>query len=308
MLRRSLLWLSENPTLRRRVPAWKPARRAAARFVAGDHLEDAVQVVRDLEGRGMGAMVTLLGERVHDQEEAGRVTGEYLRVLAALRQAGSDAGISVKPSHLGLALGEAECAANLERLVSAAQLSGATVWVDMEESELVEPTLALYERARHGGRPVGVCLQAYLRRTASDLTRLMPLSPRIRLVKGAYREPPAIALTRKAEIDAAYRLHAEYLLETAVAGGCMAALATHDVPLLHRTLDSVAGLELRPGAYEIQMLYGIRPADQAELVRSGRPVRILVSYGADWYPWFLRRVAERPSNLLFVLPRGGGRS
>ena len=287
LLRSALLGAAGNAWLRKKVPGSAAGRRAARRFMPGERLEDAVAACARLKADGLGCVITELGEDVTSREEADRAARSYERAVDALADAGMDVHVSVKPTHLGLTLDAGDAAERASAIAERAAARGGVVWVDMEASPHVDATLRLFETLRGAHANTGLCLQAYLRRTPADAERLLPLGPRIRLVKGAYREPEAIAYGTKREVDAAY----EALARQLVAGGAEVALATHDLDLVRRLdLDC-----------EIQMLYGIRAADQRRLAAEGRRVRVLISYGSEWFAWYTRRLAERPANLLFAL-------
>lgn len=291
-MRSALLGVAGNRWLRERVPRSAAGRRAARRFLPGERLEDAVAACLRLRADGLGCVITELGEDVSSGEEAERAARSYEQALDALAEAAVDVHVSVKPTHLGLTVDADDAAERLSAIAERAASRGGVVWVDMEASQHVDATLALFERLRAGHPNTGLCLQAYLRRTPADAERLLRLGPRIRLVKGAYREPEAIAYRTKREVDAAYEAVARQL----VAGGAEVALATHD-------LDLVGRLDLD---CEIQMLYGIRSPDQRRLAAEGRRVRVLISYGSEWFAWYTRRLAERPANLLLALRAAAG--
>lgn len=268
----------------------------------GEELADALAAARELEKAGISSVLTYLGENVHAPEQADEVTEHYLEVLEAAESAGLDAELSVKLTQLGLDLSPDRAAANLERIVSRAQEVGNFVWVDMESSEYVDATLEIFRYLRLERSNIGICLQAYLYRTRRDLAELLPLEPGIRLVKGAYKEPPHLAFDQKRKVDASYFKRANTLLQAARENRKLRiAFATHDHQLIDRIRSRARSLSLPKESYEIQMLYGIRRALQEQFVAGGHRVRVLISYGEEWFPWFMRRLAERPANLLFVL-------
>ena len=286
-VRSGLLALSQNHWLGRRLPNSAAGRRAARRFMPGERLEDAVAASLRLKEEGIACVLTELGEDVTDGAAAERAARSYEAALEGLAGAGLEVHVSVKPTHLGLLLDRSDAAERAAGLAEKAAALGGVVWVDMESSAHVDATLDLFEGLARRHPNVGLCLQSYLRRTPGDVNRLLPLKPRIRLVKGAYREPEAVAFQDKPAVDAAYREVAERLL----AGGATVGLATHDVELLER-------LDRQP---EVQMLYGIRADQQRRLVAEGRRVRVLISYGSEWFAWYMRRLAERPANLVFAM-------
>jgi len=286
-VRSSLLALSQNDWLGRRLPNSAAGRRAARRFMPGERLEDAVAAAGRLREAGLSTVLTELGEDVTDAGAAERAASSFEAALDALAAAGLEGHVSVKPTHLGLLLDRGDAAERASTLAERAASLGGVVWVDMESSINVDATLELFEGIAKRHRNVGLCLQSYLRRTPGDVERLLPLKPRIRLVKGAYRESPELAFQAKAEVDSAYGKVARMLMD----GGAEVALATHDVDLLAR---------LDPGP-EVQMLYCIRSDQQRRLAAEGRKVRVLISYGSEWFAWYMRRLAERPANLLFAM-------
>lgn len=262
----------------------------------GEGLEDALTAAKEMAARGISTLVTLLGEDVTGRPQAEAITGHYLDALTAISARHLPTQPSVKLTQLGLGVDDALLDANLDRLAVAAAAGERVIWIDMEGSALTAKTLEAYRRLRERHDNVGLCLQGYLRRTPSDLKSLMPLRPRIRLVKGAYNEPSEIAFQSRGEVSAAYRSLALQLLEATGRGHPPPTLATHDVKLLRSILDSAAVARDR---YEIAMLYGIRSADMSALVAEGHRGSVLISYGSEWAAWYLRRLAERPANLMF---------
>lgn len=297
-----LLRASESRWLADRLPHRPFVRRAVRRFMPGERLEDATAAAGLLAESGLGTVLTILGENVDSAGASRAVVDEYRMALDAIGTLGLDADLSVKPTHLGLDLGTELAAENLEALASHAEARGRLVALDMEASACVDPTLELYRRLRAGHRNVGVCLQAYLFRTEGDLETLLPLAPMIRLVKGAYAEPADVARPRKSDVDASYLALATRLLEARRADpGVRVALGTHDERLIQAVRLRAAEIGLPPDAWEFQLLYGIRRDLQERLAASGHRVRVLVSYGPSWFPWYMRRLAERPANVGFVL-------
>ncbi|MDH3540289.1 MAG: proline dehydrogenase family protein [Acidimicrobiia bacterium] len=297
VMRDVLLWASRNETLKRQVPRWGFVKRALRQFMPGERLEDALETATMLAGKGVASMFTKLGENLTEPAQADAVVEHYLGAYERIAALGLDTEISVKPTQLGLDLDPEHAARGLETLAAKAEEMGNWLWIDMESSEYVQPTIDLYRRVKDKHFPVGVCLQAYLWRTPQDIADLIPLQPGIRLVKGAYKEPASQAITRRAEIDEAFFRQGADLL---IADGVRLALATHDVALLNR-LEVVAQAAGRArDSYEIQMLFGIRMEDQYRYAAEGYAMRDLTAYGDQWYPWYLRRLAERPANLAFV--------
>lgn len=301
-LRDALLWASRSPSLASLAPRLWFVRRAVRQFMPGETLEDALRTARAFSERGLPTTLTHLGENVGSREEAEAATRHYLQVLRRVHELGLDAEISVKLTHLGLDLDRTVALEHLERLVQTAAELGTWVWVDMESSPYVDPTLDVYRKVLGRWPQVGVCLQAYLYRTEDDLDSLLPLRPSVRLVKGAYREPPQVAHRRRARVDESFLRLSRRLLEATRAGRLRRfALATHDLRLVGRVERMRRELGLPRDAFEVQMLYGIRQADQFRLVQRGFRCRCLITYGEAWYPWYVRRLAERPANLWFVV-------
>jgi proline dehydrogenase len=301
VLRALLLAGSQNRWLRERAPRYRFVRRTVERFIPGETLEAALQAGLILQHQGIGTVFTYLGENVTDTREAEAVAAHYVEVLTRIRDWPQPAEISVKLTQLGLDVDPELCSANLWRLLKAAA-PHQTVWIDMESSPYVDTTLEIYRRARAAYPNVGVCLQAYLRRTERDLLSLLPLGPAIRLVKGAYREPPELAFPRKRDVDANFFALARRLLsEEARRNGVRAAMATHDRRLIRRIAEFAAASGIPPAETEFQMLYGIQRDEQRRLAREGYRMLVLISYGSFWFPWFMRRLAERPANLFFLV-------
>jgi len=276
-------------------------RRAVRRFLPGEELDDALDAAADFARHGIGSVLTELGEQITTRAAGSRVRDHYLQVLDRVRQRRLPAHVSVKLSHLGLDADRAACLDNVLALAARAADAGSFLWIDMEESRYVDVTLELFRRARAAHTGVGVCLQAYLRRTPADLAALLPLAPAIRLVKGAYNEPPEVAFPKKRDVDEGYVALAGRLLEHAARGQARPVFGTHDLRLIARLRQCAAALGAAPGTYEVHMLYGIRAAEQRALARDGVPVRVLISYGTHWFPWYMRRLAERPANVWFVI-------
>ena len=303
MIRSSLLWVSENNWCKHTLPRYGFVRRAVRRFMPGETLEDALKAARSMaESDGIPALVTLLGENVTDEAEARSVADHYVDAARMIAAAGLDAELSLKPTHLGLDLGFDVAEDNIRRVAEAAEAHGNWVWLDMEYSRYVDPTLELYRAIRADHPRLGVCLQSYLYRTRDDLESLIPIGAAIRLVKGAYAEPPDIALPLKADVDQAFFDQAVRMLAPdARAAGLRAGLATHDARLIQRIEAWAEANGVGPDAYEYQMLYGIADREQRRLAGEDKGVRVLISYGVHWFPWYARRLAERPANIGFVL-------
>ena len=297
-----LLWAARNPWLGQRVPRLRFVRRAVRRFMPGERLTDALDAAEALRARGLGSVFTFLGENVTDLAAARRVVDHYHEVIDQVAERRLETEISVKLTHFGLDIDLDVAFENLDGLAEHAARLGNSVWIDMEGSAYTEDTIALFERSRARHENVGLCLQAYLRRTPTDVERLLSLHPAIRLVKGAYDEPAAIAHRARGDVDAAFVDLGTQLLRAMRDGHVARFIAgTHDVALVKRLAAAAEGLGLERRAVEVQMLYGIRPAEQRRLVAEGFDVRALIAYGEAWYAWYLRRLAERPANVLFAL-------
>jgi proline dehydrogenase len=300
-MRNMLLAASKNQWMGQHIPRYRFVRRTVSRFMPGEALDDALSVAQELKLVNIGTVLTRLGENVTVNTEALETTRHYLGALERIRPLGLDIEISVKLTQLGLDLSAEACYDNLRTLVESAD-PGSIVWIDMEGSKYVDSTLELFRRARAAYSNVGVCLQAYLYRTRADLEALLPLGPAVRLTKGAYNEPPGVAFPAKRSVDQNYFALAQQMLSPAARqAGSRAAFATHDRRLIQRISEFAAGSGLRRDDYEFQMLYGIQREEQLRLARDGYRSRVLISYGPHWYPWFMRRLAERPANVTFVL-------
>jgi proline dehydrogenase len=302
MMRKLLLAGSTNPWLRERATKTEFVRRSVSRFMPGEQIQDALRAAAELKPQGITTILTKLGENLTGVEEAEQVTLHYLDVLDRIDAAGLDAHISIKPTQLGLDLDRALCERNLDRLIERADALGNFVWIDMESSPYVDRTIQLYRRSRAKTARVGIALQAYLYRTENDVESLVPLGAAIRIVKGAYLETPEVAFPKKADVDANYfKLCTRLLAPDAQKPGALLHIATHDIPLADRLAAYIHDHKVPVSAYEFAMLYGIQRGQQARLAREGRRLRVLISYGEYWFPWYMRRLAERPANMWFVV-------
>lgn len=299
MLRSALLWASTNPTLARRLPRYGFVKRATRRFMPGETADDAIREAQRLQAGGIRTTFTLLGENVETAAEADAVADHYAGVLEQIRGLQLAAEISIKLTQLGLDQSVDGARQRLERLAHACE-PGSLVWVDMESSRYVDVTLELFRAARGNVENVGLCLQAYLYRTEQDLERLADLRPAIRLVKGAYKEPAELAFARKADVDRNFVHLTEKLMRARVEGGGRPVIASHDPKMIVEAQRVAAEINLAAQDYEISMLYGVQSEAQQRLAREQQAVRTLIAYGSAWYPWYMRRLAERPANLWFV--------
>ena len=300
-MRRLFLWAARNTWLRDHLPRMGFMRRAVRRFMPGETLESALDAAAPLQAAGIGTMYTKLGENLESLAEADAVADHYISVLDAIKQRGLAGEISVKPTQLGLDLDEDRALAHVTRLAEHAATTGSYVWIDMEGSAYTDATIRLYERVRAVQPRTGICLQAYLRRTAADIERMRPLDPAIRLVKGAYDEPASIAYRQKREVDDSFLALAVSFLTDGRGRPIRLGLGTHDVALIERIAAEVASAGVGRDAFEIEMLYGIRTGEQFRLARDGYRVQTLIAYGEAWYPWYMRRLAERPANVTFAI-------
>ena len=299
MLRKTFLYLSEQKTLREFAVKNPLARRFASRFVAGETLDTAAAAVRELNGRGISASLDVLGESVTAVDEARASAAMVVETQERIAAERLDCNVSVKLSQMGLGLDPGLCAENMRRILERGRDLGMFVRIDMESSAHTQRTLDLFEHEFlpvHGDR-VGIVLQSYLRRTAADVDRLIGVRARVRLCKGAYDEPAAVAFPAKADVDRSYAELMERLLER----GNHPAVATHDPALIVRARQFVAARGIAPERFEFQMLYGVRRDLQEELQQAGYRVRVYVPFGTHWYPYFMRRLAERPANIAFIM-------
>ena len=300
LMRAALLRGSESRWLEGQFRRRSFAKKAVSRFMPGETPEDALRVAKELEAGGIETIVTCLGENVVTEEDANGVHQDYLAVVEKIHQQGLRTHPSVKLTHMGLDVGDEVARRGVAQLAAATAEHGSFLWVDMEYARYVDQTLDLLEAVRADHDNVGVCLQAYLHRTPDDLRRLAGGGVPIRLVKGAYKESPDVAIQRKADVDQAfYELGVE--LARLYRGGQRHGLATHDVPLIRRIQSALGPPTDGEHPYEVQMLYGIQRPAQRQLADDGVTVRILISYGDAWFPWYMRRLAERPANVGFVL-------
>jgi proline dehydrogenase len=301
-MRQILLWMSRNPWLRERLPRLRFVKRAVRRFMPGEDAASALDAAERFRHDGIAVLFTRLGENLTHADEADDVAEHYLAVYDEIERRGLDGEVSVKLTQLGLDLDVERTFAHAKRLATRAAQLGNVLWIDMEGGDYTEPTIAFYERLKGEHRNAGIALQAYLHRTAADVQRLLPLDPAIRLVKGAYAEPASIAYQRRAEVDGNFVALATAMLEACRAGrDVRIGLGTHDTRLIEQIAEHAAAMGIGKGRLEVQMLYGIREDEQRRLAGLGYPVRDLIAYGEHWYPWYMRRLAERPANVLFAL-------
>ena len=294
--RKAILAAATSPQVRSFVSRYG-MRLGGARFVAGEDLDACLDVLAGLNARGLRANTTLLGEDVRSIEETRAVTDAFRLILDRIAERELRVNVALKLTHLGLLIDEELAFENVAAVVDHAASLGNFIRIDMEQSSLVDATLRIYRRLRESGRDsVGCVLQSYLYRSPADLESLLPLAPNLRLVKGAYLEPADVAHARKQDVDDAYTR----LLERALLGGAYLAIATHDERIIARAIDFTERFDVGRDRFEFQMLYGVRPQLQLDLVGRGFNVLVATPYGPEWYPYLMRRLAERPANVLFI--------
>ena len=300
--RKLLLAASTNAWLRDRAVRTAFVRRSVSAFMPGERLDDALTAARAQELLGVGTIFTHLGENVLRVEDARAVAAHYVTVMDAVRVAGLNAQVAVKPTYLGLDIDAELAGEHLQQLVQHADATRSFVWLDMESSPYVDRTIDLFRQLRLQSPRVGIALQAYLHRTADDVERLLPLGAAIRLVKGAYLEAPVVAFPHKRDVDENFfTLACRLLGAEAVSAGGLLHIATHDAALIDRLRAFIDAHRVPRSAYECAMLYGIQRPLQTRLIQAGVPLRVLIAYGPHWFPWYMRRLAERPANLAFVV-------
>ena len=313
LLRSSLLWASRNRRMERIVRSNRAMRPLVSRFIPGENLDDARKAVRTLDAEGTPSILTYLGENVTSEIEAEGSMSHYLELMASLSAdqiilksntrastaADLRAHISIKLTQFGWDLDRAQALDRVRRLARLTEKDGTILAIDMESSAYTASTVDVYAQLAGEFRNVALCVQAYLHRTPADMQRLLPFGPYIRLVKGAYREPDSVALQKRSDIDARYRVLARELLGAA-GQGTRVVFGTHDLELVAQIRRDAGVLDVPESAFEVQMLYGIQDAGRRRLAAEGVRTRVLISYGKAWYPWFMRRLAEKPSNLLLV--------
>jgi proline dehydrogenase len=303
VLRKVLLAMSTSTFLREQATKRAFVRKSVSAFMPGETVEEALAAAATLKPQKINTILTRLGEGVTKLDEAERVTQHYLDTLDKVKAAGLDAHVSIKPTQLGHDLDAAQAQQNLHRICEKAErLANVPVWIDMENSPYVDPTIKMFKTARERYKGVGLAMQAYLYRTAKDLEPLIPLGPAIRIVKGAYLEAPEIAYPKKSDVDENfYTLCTRLLADDAMKAGSLLHIATHDIALADRLGAFIGERKIPTAAYEYAMLYGIQRGQQQRLAQSGKRIRVLISYGEYWYPWYMRRLAERPANVTFVM-------
>lgn len=293
--------MSRNQTLRETLPRLGFLRRAVYRFMPGEDIQDALHAAQQLGSSGFPTVVTHLGENLLRESEAIDVAAHYIKVLGLIQERKLDCHVSVKLTQLGLDFSEELCRDHLETIVRSAAEFRNMVWVDMEGSQYVDRTLRVFLAIQQSHKNIGLCLQSYLRRTGADIRTILSTGASIRIVKGAYAEPSNMVFASKSDVDKNFYQFALLLLRSLNGRDATIGIATHDRKLIRQINRSAAAEHIGKGLFEIQMLYGIQRETQQQLLAEGFRVRILISYGSFWFPWYMRRLAERPANLLFVL-------
>ena len=298
-IRSALLWASRNKRMESIVRSSRAMRPLVSKFMPGETLDAAMEAVRRLHTEKTPVIMTYLGENVTTDAAADETVAEYLRLFAALKASGADAHVSIKLTQFGWDIDKARATDRVRKLIKLASDNGTMLAIDMEASEYVESTVAAYEQLARDSSRVALCIQAYLHRTPKDVDRLLAVNPYIRLVKGAYRESDTVALQTRAEIDARYRQIANRFL-AATKQNARVVFGTHDLSLIDAIRSDAKRAGVADSAYEIQMLYGIQDSARRRLAAEGIRTRVLISYGKAWYPWFMRRLAEKPANLMLI--------
>jgi proline dehydrogenase len=298
-MRQGLLWLSEQQRIFNFVRRNRVARKFASRFVAGEGIDSAVAAAADLAGRGITPSLDLLGESVREEREAVAARDQYLQMLDRMAASNVEVNVSVKLTQMGLDIDETLCAANLTGILEKAKALGGFVRLDMEGSDYTQRTLDFFRDRvfERFGTHCGVVIQAMLRRSAADVKELIALRARVRLCKGAYLEPPTLAFPDKADVDRNYLM----LMESLLADGHYPGIATHDEAMLRQAVGFVKRNRIGSERFEFQMLYGVRRDLQDRLRRAGHRMRVYIPFGTQWYPYLMRRLAERPANIAFIL-------
>lgn len=299
--RNFLLWCSVIPWMKNKMPQYAFIQKAVKRFMPGEIFENAAEAAADFQKHNMFSIFTFLGENISNIEDAKQVADHYIKILTLIKHKNLYAEISVKLSQLGFDISEESTFENFIKIVDKAAEANTTVWIDMEGSSNTSSTIEFFKRANRQYDNTGICLQAYLRRTADDLEKLLPLTKNLRLVKGAYNEPSAIAFENKKDVDENYFKLAQSLVKFSVSNKNRIAFATHDEKLISLITNYANEAGFEKSNLEFQMLYGIKSLFQLKLAEEGIKIGVLISYGNAWFPWYMRRLAERPANIWFVL-------
>lgn len=300
--RNTLLWMSENKWMKENIPHLWFVKKAVKKFMPGEKADDALEATRKFSEKKIPAVFTKLGENITSAADASAVRDHYLGLIDKIHSSGLDVEISIKLTQLGFDLSVEETRKNFKELASKVEVKlGNALFIDMEGSAYTEKTVEFYKAVRSENPNAGLCVQAYLYRTEKDLADLLKEKSNIRLVKGAYKEPAEIAFPEKIKVDENYFALSRILMKAAKENNSRAIFATHDEVLIKKIIAESGNIGLKPDQLEFQMLYGIKPAFQKKLAAEGYRIRVLISYGDSWYPWYVRRLAERPANVWFVL-------
>ena len=299
--RNILLWGSKNGWLKSHVPEMKFVQKAVKRFMPGTTAEDAIAATRDLLNQGIPTTFTHLGENISAIEEAEVNTMHYLDLLDKINNEKIDIEISLKLTHIGFDLSFDKTLQLFSRICAKAKECNNNVFIDIEDSTYVDKTIEFYKKIKLNYENVGLCLQAYLYRTLDDIKEMIEINPWIRLVKGAYKEPSSVAFPKMEQVNQNFMKLSKYLLNQTKERGIRVAYGTHDLTIQEQIKNEAAKIGLDREQVEFQMLYGIKSSEQNRLAVDGYKIRTLISYGEHWYPWYMRRLAERPANVLFVL-------
>lgn len=301
-MRRALLWASTNAWIRENAMRTGFVRKSVSKFMPGEQIEDAIVAAKALQPAKLNTIFTRLGENITRLEEADEVRDHYLKVIDLITAAGIDSQISIKPTQLGYDQNFDACVTHCHTIIDKCEANGIFFWIDMESSPYVEGTIKLFKVLRERTPNIGIAIQAYLFRTEKDIEELVALGSAIRMVKGAYLEPPTVAFPNKADVDENYFKICERLLrDDNTKPGALLHIASHDIALQERLLTVIRERNVSPDRYEFAMLYGIQSSRQHQLAAQGIRTRCLISYGEYWFPWYMRRLAERPANVWFVV-------
>ncbi len=299
--RNLLLWASKNTWMLKHVPSYKFVKKAVRKFMPGENLSDAIKATKDFMEQGVSTVFTHLGENINEIKEAENVKNHYLEVLEKIYSEKINSEISLKLTQIGLDLSLNKSLDYFNQIAQKASEFSNFVWIDMESSSYTKTTLDFYRRAKSNSKNIGICLQAYLKQTENDLLSLLDIKPNIRLVKGAYMEPQNIAFKAKSDVDKNYLKVAKILLAQIKECDIKTVFGTHDLKIINQIKKISADLKVQHEQIEFHMLYGIKPREQLLLVKEGYKLKVLISYGTAWYSWYMRRLAERPANVGFVL-------
>ena len=299
--RNILLWASKNDLMKKHIPNMRFVRNAVKKFMPGETIDDAILATKELLKKNIPTTFTHLGENITTLEEAQINAKHYVELLDRISSEKINTEISLKLTHIGLDLSFEKTSELFLQIAEKAELLNNCVFIDIEDSSYVDRTLNFYKKVKEKKNNVGICLQAYLYRTFQDIKEMIDINPWIRLVKGAYKEPPSVAYKKLNDVNKNYLMISKYLLQKLSQKNIRVAFATHDINLQEQIKVESMKLRLEKAKFEFQMLYGIRTLDQYRLASDGYIIRTLISYGEHWYPWYLRRLAERPANTLFVL-------